>query len=89
MAEERGTDQRSSDSPMTAADLKEVSGYQQPSKQLEWVRENLKLEPAKRRDGRPSLTWGVYSQALLARRPGSGHDDAAMKSTLPTWKRPV
>lgn len=52
---------------MTAADLFEVTGFRSASRQCQWVRDHLGLEPAPRADGRPSITWAVYESARLGR----------------------
>lgn len=72
---------------MTKLELSNVSGYKNPSKQVQWVREHLAIEPAIRADGRPSLTWATYERALLARRAGQKPGEAAQSEAPPNWNR--
>jgi Domain of unknown function (DUF4224) len=56
--------------PLKSEQLKELTGYTMASKQVEWVRKNLGIEPPLRRDGRPSISQEVVDAATLLRRTG-------------------
>lgn len=73
---------------MTKQELADVSGFRTPSKQTAWVREHLAIEPAIKADGRPSLTWGAYERALLARRAGSQPGSDQDTEAPPNWSKP-
>ena len=72
---------------MTGPELSDVSGYNTPGKQVQWVRQHLAIEPAIRADGRPSLTWATYERALLARRSGQKPGESAQSEAPPNWSR--
>ncbi|WP_414709959.1 DUF4224 domain-containing protein [Roseateles sp.] len=71
---------------MTADELTEVTGFRSPSRQRQWVRDHLGIEPAPRADGRPSITWAVYEQARLARLNGAPAD-TSRREAPPNWNR--
>lgn len=56
--------------PLKQDQLEALTGYARPSKQVEWVRKNLGIEPPLRRDGRPSISQEVVDAATLLRRTG-------------------
>lgn len=71
---------------LTADDLLDITGFRSPSRQCQWVRDHLGLEPAPRADGRPSITWEVYEQARL-RVPQTGKPDSGRAEAPPNWNR--
>ncbi len=73
---------------MTKQELTNVSGFSSPSKQVSWVRQHLAIEPAIKADGRPSLTWGAYERALLARRAGTLPGSDTPTEAPPNWGKP-
>lgn len=54
--------------PLTRDELISHTGYKQPSKQLEWFRRELGIDPPKGRDGYPTITQEVIDAATLAKR---------------------
>lgn len=69
--------------PLKREQLEALTGYSQPSKQVEWVRKNLGIEPPLRRDGRPSISQEVVDAATLRRRPGTPPGVVADIITMP------
>lgn len=50
--------------------LHALTGFRNPSKQVEWFRKELGLEPPIGADGRPRVSQAVVDQATLARSQG-------------------
>lgn len=50
--------------------LQALTGFRNPSKQVEWFRKELGLEPPIGADGRPRVSQAVVDQATLARSQG-------------------
>lgn len=57
--------------PLKRDQLEALTGYTQPTKQVQWVRKHLGIEPPLRRDGRPSISQEVVDAATLRRQPAS------------------
>ena len=79
--------------PLKREQLEALTGYTQPSKQVEWVRKHLGIEPPLRRDGRPSISQEVVDAATLRRQPttqimGATPADMADVILLPTAGAP-
>lgn len=68
-----------SDRLLTDAEIEELTGYQQPAKQVEFLRDRLRLIPAVRPDGRPRITFAAVTAAMIGalpdRRPQNAQPD--------------
>jgi hypothetical protein len=70
---------------LDAIALQALTGYKHGSKQVQWVRDNLGLEPMVGADGRPRLTEHIVEQAALARRTGGVVQTPAGRSGVSSW----
>lgn len=65
---------------LTRAELVELTGYKVQSKQVQWIREKLKIEPPIRKDGVP-----VLFRSQLEAIAGQQKTEAA--SNGPRWSK--
>ncbi|HCZ48006.1 MAG TPA: hypothetical protein DCZ11_03255 [Gammaproteobacteria bacterium] len=63
---------------LTPAELAALTGYRRPSKQIRWLREQLRVSPAVRPDGTPAVTWEAIN-AAMAPKP--------VASSAPRWSK--
>jgi hypothetical protein len=54
---------------LTADELKELTGYQQRTRQVRWLREVLKIDPPRRADGLAIVTRAQLEAAIGGARP--------------------
>jgi hypothetical protein len=54
---------------LTDQEIEDLTGYQQPSKQVEFLRDRLGLYPAIRADGRPRVTFAAVTTAMIGALP--------------------
>jgi len=72
---------------LTREELKALTGYSNPGKQIDWFRRELGLEVPVGADGRPRVSQSVVDQATIARSTGAMMlAQAAPKSAGPKWK---
>lgn len=72
---------------LSAEELQALTGYKHASKQIQWVRTQLGLEPPIGADGRPRLTWDVVNTATLSRRAGESELAGVSSAPQPNWRR--
>lgn len=65
---------------LSADELRELTGYAQPSRQIRWLRERLRIDPPRRPDGRPVVSRAAVEAAL---RPGQ----QTAASAGPRWSK--
>lgn len=53
---------------LTRDDLRELTGYRQPSRQLAWLAEHLRIKPPRRLDGLPVVSRAQVEAALSGAR---------------------
>jgi hypothetical protein len=64
---------------LTRDDLRELTGYRQPSRQLAWLAEHLRIKPPRRVDGLPVVSRAQVEAALAGARNTVG--------TGPNWSK--
>ncbi len=67
---------------LTRAELVDLTGYQQTSRQLQWLQEHLHITPPRRADGLPVVTRTQLEQALARRTPSLG-----AQTSGPRWSK--
>lgn len=64
---------------LTAAELVQLTGYRQHTRQVQWLSERLRLTPPRRADGLPVITRAQLEAALV------GQPSQAING--PRWSR--